>query len=507
MRVIVIGLDGVNWDVLNYMVHKGVLKVIPALAEKGRWAILRSTIPPITAPAWVSFATGVNPGKHGCFSFIKPGRSLAVGKPISSLDIKVPTLYELLEREGFTSILINLPVSYPPKIKEGIVITSLMTRGDNFIFPREVIKKVPELRRYRLVPDTSLYITGRISDYIRDIRLLERVRFRCAAKLLKFKWDFFFILFSGTDFAHHAAYDKIFRNNRQDKVANEILKLYKEIDEYIGYIMRRAPDDALIILMSDHGFKTYRGLFSINAWLRRKGLLKLEITDVSVRPHAFAKSIHEAMDSRLTRPLIKTLPIIVNRLCGQNTLTPLATALINILPRIMPVLTHIEIGTKIYPKESVAYSPHISSHGIYINVRDKFKDGIVDPSEYGSIRAEIIEELNKLREPSGKAKLFEAVLKKEEVYKGKELDKAPDILIIPRNYSTNWNNPLSLLREQPFNFHDLFGILVMYCPGHRVNYKVPTGCLADIYDIAPTILKVFSINAPTYMDGHSLIDH
>lgn len=69
MRVLVIGLDGATWDLLEPLAKEGKLQTLRNLMEGGVWGNLESTIPPVTVPAWVSFATGMNPGKLGVFGF------------------------------------------------------------------------------------------------------------------------------------------------------------------------------------------------------------------------------------------------------------------------------------------------------------------------------------------------------------------------------------------------------------------------------------------------------
>src|SRR5512143_3706775 len=69
-RVMIIGLDGATWDVLDKWIVDGTLPNLARLRGEGSWGILRSTIPPITAAAWSTFMTGKRPSKHGVFHFI-----------------------------------------------------------------------------------------------------------------------------------------------------------------------------------------------------------------------------------------------------------------------------------------------------------------------------------------------------------------------------------------------------------------------------------------------------
>jgi predicted AlkP superfamily phosphohydrolase/phosphomutase len=131
-KILIIGFDGATWDLLNKMIRKGFMPTLGSLINKGVHGELESTIPPVTGPAWSTFSTGKNPGKHGIFDFIKVQDSLTDIKTMSSKDLKEITFYEILNNYGLSNILINLPGSYPPKTDD-IIITSFLTKGNSFI--------------------------------------------------------------------------------------------------------------------------------------------------------------------------------------------------------------------------------------------------------------------------------------------------------------------------------------------------------------------------------------
>src|SRR3990172_10909676 len=70
-KLIIIGLDGGTFKIIDPLIEQGKLPNLERLIKDGTRAILKSTIPPLTAPAWVTLMTGVNPGKHGLFDFKK----------------------------------------------------------------------------------------------------------------------------------------------------------------------------------------------------------------------------------------------------------------------------------------------------------------------------------------------------------------------------------------------------------------------------------------------------
>lgn len=112
-KVAVIGLDGAAWKTIDALIQKGELRNIREMTEKGVYGGLKSTIPPLTGPSWVSFATGKNPGKHGIFDFFLVGDSLTERRYIGTEDVSADMFYQILERHGKRCIIVNLPCSSP----------------------------------------------------------------------------------------------------------------------------------------------------------------------------------------------------------------------------------------------------------------------------------------------------------------------------------------------------------------------------------------------------------
>ena len=102
-KVIVFGLDGATWDLLDPWLSDGKLPTIGELVNEGVKGVLHSTIPPITPVAWASFCTGKNPGKHGVFGFSYRGRLLT-----TSHAIKAPRIWNILDLYGKRSCILYL---------------------------------------------------------------------------------------------------------------------------------------------------------------------------------------------------------------------------------------------------------------------------------------------------------------------------------------------------------------------------------------------------------------
>jgi predicted AlkP superfamily phosphohydrolase/phosphomutase len=168
-KVLVIGLDGATWDVIMPYVDQGEMPNIKKLMDSGSWGNL-STVPgkifPFyeayqSATAWVSFMTGTTPEKHGVFWFTKKPKNgdplwwwKKNGDLVSSRDIRVPKIWDILSKKNKKSIVINIPMTYPVQKLNGWMITGFMTPpGKQFTgvhYPIRIQELCQELSKSRL---------------------------------------------------------------------------------------------------------------------------------------------------------------------------------------------------------------------------------------------------------------------------------------------------------------------------------------------------------------------
>ncbi|MFQ5490429.1 MAG: alkaline phosphatase family protein, partial [Phycisphaerae bacterium] len=93
-QVVLFGLDGATYDVLDDLVRREVMPFLGRFQSAGARGVLRSTVPPLTPPAWLSMVTGRSPGAHGIFNFLRfESEDSAYLRIISARDIRCPTLW------------------------------------------------------------------------------------------------------------------------------------------------------------------------------------------------------------------------------------------------------------------------------------------------------------------------------------------------------------------------------------------------------------------------------
>src|SRR5512138_2499154 len=99
-KLLMIGWDGATWTLLKPWMDEGLLPNMAALVRGGASGPLTTTIPPVSASAWISFATGCNPGKHGAFDFVFPQPG---GYEIGVINVQVrgvPPFWKAIEEAG-----------------------------------------------------------------------------------------------------------------------------------------------------------------------------------------------------------------------------------------------------------------------------------------------------------------------------------------------------------------------------------------------------------------------
>ncbi len=142
-KLLVIGIDGGTLDIVLPMVADGKLPNLQRLIQKGAYGTLRSTVPPVTAPAWSSFITGTNPGRHGIFYFFKREKDKHGGRSRNVLanlnHIRGIPFWKVLNTHGKKVGLLNIPLTYPPQKVNGFMVSGMLVpRGStDYTFPPE----------------------------------------------------------------------------------------------------------------------------------------------------------------------------------------------------------------------------------------------------------------------------------------------------------------------------------------------------------------------------------
>jgi predicted AlkP superfamily phosphohydrolase/phosphomutase len=502
-RVIIIGIDGGTFDIIRPMVARGELPVLASLMEKGVWGELESTIPPDTAPAWVSMMTGVNPGKHGIFFFLdKLHNNARNGSPLGSGDIKFPPLWSVLSKEEKDVIFINVPFTYPPMEVNGIVISGMFVPNSARVisYPPDVYTDlVNKLGTYE-IDDWSLEAVGadrsKISIHydriIKGISLVTEKRKMATLMLLEENpWDFAMVVFTSVDRLQHLFWK--FMNPSSDgsvpvlskKYSGVIYDGYRQVDKAIGEIMEKAGKDTTVIIVSDHGFGPLEKHFFTNKWLDEIGLLKrkkwINRKKLDIRLTDFHKVLTRFIPDTPFPNWVKKIPIPVPQIKDRDR-----SALINW-------------------QETSAYG---NQCGININLKGREPYGIVEPGEEAEKLMAYIQarfyEIKDTSESNG-VKIPDWISRKEEIYHGPYVEEADDLYFSmkDRSYLPDARVDVNNKFNKPSlgsGMHRQNGIFIMSGPLSRKSDSISP----RIIDITPTVLYLMGLPVFEEMDGRVL---
>ena len=166
-KVFVIGLDGVGFPLITPWLEAGELPHLRELLAEGASGELTSAIPPLTGPAWATFQTGVNPGKHGIFGWTKRrGYDISV---VTASDIRYPTLWELASQSGRRVVSIGLPMTYPPREVNGVIIPGMLAPKNDRTpsFPPDAYADLHRaVPGYRFFPESYERIVSSAADTV-----------------------------------------------------------------------------------------------------------------------------------------------------------------------------------------------------------------------------------------------------------------------------------------------------------------------------------------------------
>ena len=110
-KLALIGIDGATYDLIRPMVERGELPHIARLLREGASGDLESATPPITPPAWVSMMTGLNPGKHGIYNFMKRSRGSYGLELVDSSLFAGSDIFSVLGSRGWSTGAFSVPMT------------------------------------------------------------------------------------------------------------------------------------------------------------------------------------------------------------------------------------------------------------------------------------------------------------------------------------------------------------------------------------------------------------
>ena len=498
-KVLIVGLDGATFDLILPWIEHGLLPNMKYLVQHGSWSQLISTIPMFTATAWSSFATGLNPDNHGILGFFTREFPWNL-RIVTSKDRKGEEFWVYLSKFGKKVIVLNVPLTYPPKKVNGILISGFPTplSADDYAYPPRIIEEIKSVLKEDYEVDISItYEEGLEEEFIQEVRRITEKQFKSAYYLLnKYPWDLFVIVFNGTDYLQHALWKYIDKNHPfhnkalSEKYYQALLEYYQYIDYIIGEFIKCLPKNAYIIIMSDHGFGPLYKFIHLNWWLLKNGYLKLKRDPITTMK-LLLYHLGITPDRIFKLLLLLHLTKIRRRMGFQGSH--------KLLARVFLSFKDVDWD------KTIAHS--LGSMGlIYLNKKVIRKNNMSP----GDVIRELVEKLKRLKDPETNESPFEKILLKRDVYRGRLVDNMPDIILVPKAYYMGFeeyefaSNKVITIAKGISGTHRREGIFIIYGDNIKRGYKLTNK--PHIIDIMPTVLYLMNVPIPRNIDGRVIFE-
>jgi len=327
-------------------------------------------------------------------------------------------------------------------------------------YSKQLVKELGYYYTQGMVEDTHA-LSAKVldaSEYRQQAMFVhdERMRF-FEHELARFQNGFLFFYFSTLDLSSHVFWrtiDKGHPKYSEELAAAEgdfIRSLYEKVDHAIGLALDKLDDKTWLIVMSDHGFTSFRRQFNLNSWLLENGLLRT----LSAPVRAGSTNFHD-VDWKKTRAF------------------------------------------------------GLGLNGLYINRKGREKYGFVDAAEADELEQELIRKLVEIRDPENGEQVITNVFRASEIYSGPHVGLAPDLIVgYNRHYRASWETILGgFPRQLVLDNSDVWSgdhcVDPQFVPGVLLSSRPLTTAAPRLEDLAPTILTAFGAAVPESMTGSVL---
>jgi predicted AlkP superfamily phosphohydrolase/phosphomutase len=280
-------------------------------------------------------------------------------------------------------------------------------------------------------------------------------------------WDVLVGVIESTDRVQHMMWRLIdekhpmYDSAMAAKFGDSILEVYRRADQFVGEVVQRLEPGTQVLIVSDHGFHSWRKAVNLNTWLVQQGYMTLQGQ----------------------QPGEKKL----DDLFGGGT-----------------------FWENVDWSHTRAYAMGIGQ--IYFNLRGREARGIVSPgAESKQLADELSARLLTMKDPDDGAPIIRAVYKRDDVYSGEYLENASELQVgMEDGYRVSWQttlggSPQGIVYPNMKKWSgDHGGYDYATTAGVLISSRPLTGQSPSIVDIAPTVLKYFGLSIPKDIDGKPL---
>jgi predicted AlkP superfamily phosphohydrolase/phosphomutase len=515
-RLLIVGLDAATFDLISPWIAEGKLPNLATLMKNGAWGRLASILPPITPPAWTSFMTGKNPGKHGIFNFLEARPGTYELSYLNGASRRAKTIWRMLSDAGYTVGTMNIPFTYPPEHLNGFQISGMDTPSEKspFIYPPELHSELVNLLgRFQL----DLRYLGYMSTDPRRQRVLAEMekldhQWLSASLYLmeKHPADVMMFTFMSIDTVQHHFWHYMDSTHHLhnpaavERFGDAVLRVYERLDDAVGQMLQKISSDTSVLVVSDHGGgPTSDRVVYLNRYLAQLGLLH------------YRKDERSAL-KKLTQKIVRGSYTLLRSSLSSRQKSFLARTLPALRKRFESAFTSFDkidwARTKVYCSEVLASPPSIS-----INLKGVKPGGIVEQREYEPLLKLISDRLKELKDPRTNEPVIKRILRRGEIFHGPYANEAADLILDwweTSHFSTSPSFPEDTLKpaveireRKPSTesewggTHRRDGIVIAHGDSFKKGAEIRG---ARLIDMAPTILHLLGQPVPADMDGRVL---
>jgi predicted AlkP superfamily phosphohydrolase/phosphomutase len=511
-RVMVIGLDSADADLIEQWCAEGYLPTLQSLRQQGIWGRLGTTAEVMHVSAWPSIYTGTLPGKHGMYHAyqIKSGEQ-GVHRTRAD-ECGQPPFWKFLDEAGKCCIVMDVFMNYPLQGFRGIQILEYGTWtwfSQPLATPDGVWKEILSKFGHYPVPEHSKVLSVPEPYGFRK-QLLEgaALKARVVRSLMREKpWDMFFVTFGEPHPAGHYLWhfaDPWYPAHLPGNMAgleHALRDVYVAVDTAIGEILREVDDSVSVVVTSGDGMgPNYSGCHLVPEVLSRLGLYYA--VGVGQVQSPLGEGRGSTQRKRLASVVRGMVPLSVRR----------------VISRCMPRHLQHQLSMK-WANANTNWSrtrafciPNSNEAYIRLNLKGREPQGIVARgAAYTELISELQMHLKALVNPQSGRLVTRQVVCNDDVFPGPRRDDLPDIVV-------NWDIDAKVLSEMR---SDRCGLIKGQATGYEItpyytgNHKPAAFVLArgpliaedstftggHVIDIAPTIMAMLGVDPPVHLDG------
>jgi predicted AlkP superfamily phosphohydrolase/phosphomutase len=406
-RVLVIGWDGADWRILDPLLANGDLPNLAALISRGGRTVLKSTLPTHSWAAWPSFLTGVDPADHGVYDILETRAGSGRQYPVSFRSIRERSFIQDLGAAGVETLMVNVPLTFPPPQLTGKLIAGgVLPKRRTFTHPEGLAQELEASGCPWPINGTSWTTFRNRPDPLLDEAVaFVRARQKATEHLMDTTdWRVACVVFVETDRIQHCLSQYVssdhpeYPERSREPLARRVSDLYRLLDEGLGRLVDRTDPEDLIVFMSDHGMRSCTGAVHMDRLLARLGFLGFSATNAIFGPmqwgpvRALARKVYDALG-----------------LHGKVA-----------LPQSVD-----------WSKTRAYTSIRSTGEGVSVNLAGREPEGTVEPGDFERVRDEVAERVGAFVDPRTGQRPVARVWRREEVFKGRFAELAPDLLLDP----------------------------------------------------------------------------